>query len=369
MTEFARATEKLTEMKELCEGLLNCPSEELHLKVERYNILSQSVAAFAATIGKYRMQLSETDPDKLYYGPKMLEKIKELVNRYDVLYEVCEDELKPSYDALLRQKLQQQELAKAKALQALEAERAALLLEGRAETQAEMAKREVDLRKQKDEEVAARERAAQVTEESHKRQEQLADRLRLLDEELNEVNNRMEGMKELDKLFFALSHLLQHPPTSSLDAVQSFSDALETLFHSVAEIAKNPDNLASRVYRFWNDLFQKNVASKPSALIVLRVIGFNMVTAKDIQPVLQRLGRSVDVPEDIYLYMKEPDITENYDEWLQWMERMERTKDILGALSSRVRARRLASHSSVGTPLNVEVLSSMLKDFKNEVSN
>eukprot|EP00922_Rhytidocystis_sp_ex-Travisia-forbesii_P007116 GHVS01010391.1.p1 GENE.GHVS01010391.1~~GHVS01010391.1.p1 ORF type:complete len:210 (-),score=38.04 GHVS01010391.1:1429-2058(-) len=147
MTEFARATEKLTELKELCEELLNCPSEELHLKVERYHTLFQSVATLSGVITKYRMQLAEKDPDKRYYGPKMLGKVQELVERYDVLYEVCEDELKPSYGPILEAKLQQQEMAKAKALQELEMQRLDRVNEGRTETSSEMAMREEDVRR------------------------------------------------------------------------------------------------------------------------------------------------------------------------------------------------------------------------------
>eukprot|EP00922_Rhytidocystis_sp_ex-Travisia-forbesii_P007118 GHVS01010393.1.p1 GENE.GHVS01010393.1~~GHVS01010393.1.p1 ORF type:complete len:370 (-),score=62.62 GHVS01010393.1:780-1889(-) len=368
MTEFARATEKLTELKELCEELLNCPSEELHLKVERYHTLFQSVATLSGVITKYRMQLAEKDPDKRYYGPKMLGKVQELVERYDVLYEVCEDELKPSYGPILEAKLQQQEMAKAKALQELEMQRLDRVNEGRTETSSEMAMREEDVRRKQAEEAEARTRADEVTEGEVKRQAEQAERLRRLEAELIEMDNRMEGMKEIDRLFFALSHLLHHPANSSAAAVQSFRDVLETIHDCVAEIAKNPDNITSRVYRFWNELFQSNIASKPGAMTVLRVVGFRMVAAKDIEAVLRKLGRLPDMSEEVYLYMQEPDINEQYEQWVGWIDKMEKTKDILGALSSRVRTRALAGKSSVGTRLSVEELSSMLNDFKTQVS-
>eukprot|EP00922_Rhytidocystis_sp_ex-Travisia-forbesii_P018403 GHVS01027332.1.p1 GENE.GHVS01027332.1~~GHVS01027332.1.p1 ORF type:complete len:313 (+),score=69.98 GHVS01027332.1:75-1013(+) len=307
------------------------------------------------------MQVAEKDPDKLFYGPKMLANIRELVERYDMLYEVCEEELKPSYEPLLLQKLQQQEIAKSRAVEEVEKEREQRVLEGRAETAREVAERDLNVREQKAEELEAKQKASEVAQVERQRQVDLNERLRHLEAELAEVDRRMCELKELDRLFFALSHLLHHPANSPLAAVASFRDALDTIHDCVAAIASHPDNIASRVYRFWNELFQANIASKPGALTVLRVIGFKIVAAKDIEPVLRKLGRSVDVPEEVYLYMKEPDISEQYEEWVEWMDQMEQTKNILGALSSRVHSRVLAASAAT---VSVEELAEMLADFK-----
>eukprot|EP00444_Apocalathium_aciculiferum_P008177 CAMPEP_0183416806 /NCGR_PEP_ID=MMETSP0370-20130417/24010_1 /TAXON_ID=268820 /ORGANISM="Peridinium aciculiferum, Strain PAER-2" /LENGTH=422 /DNA_ID=CAMNT_0025600343 /DNA_START=17 /DNA_END=1285 /DNA_ORIENTATION=+ len=254
------------------------------------------------------------------YGAKMVEKVVDLLQRFDVARSQLEGQLAPKLAESVAaagaaegaRRLEEQRLA---VQRAAEEERKAREEERRAVVML-LAENEHRLR-----EKGAREAAERQAREEDERQKQQALAAAQAEEEAL-LRAEQEGEAVLAAsgpeaaCVQALAAMLAAP-------VGRYRAAVEGLHGMLGGIAAEPQDMSFRLIRVANEDFQENLGRRPGVWLFIRGVGF-VVETRDALPsgLIASLGLPGGAPTDRFLILKEPDMMTAYAEWSQWHERI-----------------------------------------------
>eukprot|EP00443_Scrippsiella_acuminata_P030084 CAMPEP_0115318838 /NCGR_PEP_ID=MMETSP0270-20121206/79424_1 /TAXON_ID=71861 /ORGANISM="Scrippsiella trochoidea, Strain CCMP3099" /LENGTH=391 /DNA_ID=CAMNT_0002738447 /DNA_START=1 /DNA_END=1173 /DNA_ORIENTATION=+ len=264
------------------------------------------------------------------YGAKMVEKVLDLLQRFDVASSHLESEFAPKLvDAVAAasaaDEARRTEEARVAAEAAAEAQRkaaeedkkavAGLLAENEQRLQEQRAKQEAEERQRLEEEEKRRqaEAALQAEEDALIRAEQ-------------EGEMRLAEIGPDPACGEALAAMLAAP-------VGPYRAAVEGLHGMLGGIAAEPEDVRLRVVRVANEGFQQQLGRRPGVWLFLRGVGFEVCSRESLPSgLLASLGLSSGNASDRFLYLREPNMMEAYEEWLTWHERIKGVAGFLHGL-------------------------------------
>lgn len=264
------------------------------------------------------------------YGAKMVDKVQELLHRFDAAHgRLCAEVVPRLADAVAsaaaadaaRQAAEVQEAAARSAEEARREEEASrkavaiLLAESEERLKAQQARElEAERRRREDEEARRKAEAAAAAEEEALLRAEQDGELRLA-----EVGPDAACAE-------ALAAMLAAP-------VGPYRAAVEALRGLLAGVAAEPQDARLRVIRLANEGFQQELGRRPGAWLFLRGVGFEPLTREVLpQGLLTSLGLGGGPPGERFLYLREPNMMEAYEEWQAWHERVKAIADFLHGL-------------------------------------
>lgn len=261
------------------------------------------------------------------YGAKMVEKILELLVRFDAVSARFDAEVFPRFSD-----------AVASGTAAAEARRAAAEREAAVAEEAELRRLEEENRRavvelmEQNEQKAQAQREAQEAEERKQAAERDAQRLAqqaAAEEEQVLLQAELEGERVL----------AEHGPdgacasalTTMLSAhVGEYREAVEALSGMISAVAAEPEDARLRVMRAGNEGFRQKLGRRPGVWLFLRGVGFEAFTREALpQGLLAHLNIGTVQAGERFLWLKEPKMLEAYEEWQAWHARV---KTIAGFL-------------------------------------
>ncbi|CAA9990033.1 conserved Plasmodium protein, unknown function [Plasmodium knowlesi strain H] len=371
MTDFQRASSSLEEIKNICSELLNAREEEVFNKLSLYQELEEKLKKLEPIITRIRIRRNEKDESKKTYGEKMIKNVDTLLERYDIVYNIYEEELaifKENYEIekkkIVAKKLQQEQQRKEHEAQ--------LLNRGREETKMEHLK----IQRMNEEKM----RSLQKTQEDHaqrmKRVETIKEIIQekcnfLCDEiaaacdraaaveyvytqlgvdagDAQSSNGFPRGVDEegpgADKLPNVTNPAKTVNPTNDAKSAvhlvdclylvykqndfKAFKEALQNIIEYLTHLVKNVDDEQMKLINLMNQQFQKNILSKKGTLLLFVLIGYVVKKASDVMHILKKLNRPMD-EKNIYMYLEEPDIAADYEGWKCWYDGLQISLDVL----------------------------------------
>ncbi|CAG9473420.1 conserved Plasmodium protein, unknown function [Plasmodium vivax] len=353
MTDFQTASGFLEEIKNLCSELLNATEEDVFNKLSLYDELEQKLNKLQPIITRIRIRRNEQDESKRTYGVKMIKSVDTLLERYDLLYRIYEEELtifKENYEIekknIVAKKLLQEQQRKEYEAQ--------LLNRGREETKKEhLAIQRINEEKK---------RALQNTQEDHAHRMNRVETIKAIIQEkcsflCDEIAAACDRGAAVQYVYAQLGRppgggspaspdTAANPATPANPAnwplplvdclylvyrqneFQPFKEALQNIIEYLTHLLKNVDDEQMKLINLMNQQFQKNILSKRGTLLLFVLIGYVVKKAGDVGHVLKKLNRPVD-EKNIYMYLEEPDIAADYEGWKSWYDALQTALDVL----------------------------------------
>ncbi|SCP05470.1 conserved Plasmodium protein, unknown function [Plasmodium ovale] len=346
MTDFREASTCIEEMGDICSELLNAKEEEMYTKLSLYYELEEKLKKVQPIITRIRLRRNEKDEKKKIYGEKMLKSVDILLERYDILYNIYEEELtvfKENYEINKNKKMEEillQEKEKKKYEQEL-------LNRGRKKTKME----EEEIQKKNLEKLKIMNNEKEQYEKRIHQMEiikkAIHEKCNFLYEEISAACNREEAIKyiytqlgspvsitadvsrddndernERDSLIDCLYLIYRN------NEFGHFKEALKNIIQYMEELVKNIDSEQLKLINLMNTTFQRNILSKKGTLFVFILIGYVIKKADDISHVLKKVNRDIN-KENVYIYLEEPDIASDYEKWKNWFESIQSSLNIV----------------------------------------
>jgi len=256
----------------------------------------------------FEKRAKEKDPDKQVYGPKMAQRVLEMVSRFVAavehageLDEVLAPLRKQQTDALDVERRKREEAAEAEAVIAKEA--AAAVAAAR--------------------ELVEREAAAGQEAGEREERERVAQRLRLIAEGAAGVDPR-RGLAPAPQTGLSLleAEVMLRANCTDLE----HRTALQALHLLASNAVAHPEEPHFRSVRLLNETFQRSIARHPGGVEVLLGLGF--------------VEREALEGDSSYLHyvLEEPPI-EDVDAWARWFDRTKAMRDELANIMTAERIR------------------------------
>ena len=322
MSEFKKAVAALEPLEaELAAIQLGTSDPVSHLqRVEGLSIASEEQALLW---NKFHKRAIETDEDKQVYGEKMVARVLEGWNRYQLAQSTTTELLEAAQEAAAPEiaRIEQQQQFEAAATVQRQAEREACELE---------------------EETRAKEATAAAAAALERQQaEDLQTLLR------REEEQREQRRAERDALEQRRAKLLMLPPAAAIRVavtelhqtcgnIADFTAAVRTLLSLVANCVSSPDEPSYRRLRIQNANFQQEFARFDWAVECLMTAGFR----EQVEP-----SEADEAIEEQFLILAEPDPLNRFEEWKRWMSHLKTVKGVLAAVDSVLRDHRLDGSS------------------------
>jgi len=268
------------------------------------------------------------------YGAKMVEKVRELLGRFDAASARLEGELAPRLEDAVEAARAADDARRASeaearaAAEAAERQRAAeeerravlsLMAENEERLKAKRAREEEDARQKAAEEEARQKAAAelQAEEEALQRAEQ-------------EGEARLAAVGPDAACAEALAAMLAVP-------VGVYRRAVSALHELLAAVAAEPQDVRLRVVRVANEGFHESLGRRPGARLFLRGVGFQPRSRESLPSgLIAALGLGSGPPAERFFYLQEPNMMEAYEEWNLWYERIKAIAGFLHGLERLV---------------------------------
>ena len=290
-------------------------------------------------VDKFVAKANETDPDKIVFGPQMVQKVKELSARLDEVLARCvewrtevkvrwkvEEEARKGADterqAQVKQQVEEQQRVKEQERQARD-EDARLL--------AEKARREEEERQRKRKEAEERERQEQEqerreTEEKARRKEaerRLEEEARLRKEAEDRAQTQAAETMNLDGAL----RMLREGFRATSESQRRLREVLKVLHTFMTYIVAEPSDPKFRKIRRDNPDVQRDILQHQGGLECLYALGFRE----------KRVPGSTDRKDGEVLYvMEEPSMTD-IDVWLAWFDELKKKEEAIKEDIDRIR--------------------------------
>ncbi|ANQ09752.1 Uncharacterized protein PCOAH_00042950 [Plasmodium coatneyi] len=348
MTDFQTASASLEEIKNICSELLNATEEDVFNKLSLYHELEEKLKKLQPIITRIRIRRNEKDESKRTYGVKMMKNVDTLLERYDLVYNIYEEELaifKENYEIekknIMAKKLLQEQQRKEHEAQ--------LINRGREETKMEHLK----IQRMNEEKM----RTLQNTQEDYAQRMKRVETIKeIIQEKCNFLCDEIAAACDRGAAVEYVYTQLGGPPGGAnklantpniinatnkavhlVDCLylvykqnefKPFKEALQNIIEYLTHLVKNVDSEEMKLINLMNQQFQKNILSKKGTLLLFVLIGYVVKKAGDVMHVLKKLNRSVD-EKNIYMHLEEPDIAADYEGWKCWYDDLQTALDVL----------------------------------------
>lgn len=268
------------------------------------------------------------------YGAKMVEKILELLVRFDAVSARFDAEVLPRFSD-----------AVASGTAAAEARRADAEREAAVAEEAEKKRLEEEYRRTvvdimaQNEQKAQAQRDAQEAEERKLAEEREAQRLA---EEASAAEEELFRQAELEGERLLAEVGPDGACASALATmlaahVGEYREAVEALSGMISGIAAEPEDVRLRVVRAGNDGFRQKLGRRPGVWLFLRGVGFEAFAREALpQGLLAHLNIGTVQAGERFLWLKEPKMLEEYEEWQAWHARVKAIAGFLADLERLV---------------------------------
>eukprot|EP00920_Eleutheroschizon_duboscqi_P003967 GHVT01009252.1.p1 GENE.GHVT01009252.1~~GHVT01009252.1.p1 ORF type:complete len:368 (+),score=104.02 GHVT01009252.1:3511-4614(+) len=326
-TEFGKAVVELEALKDVAEVLLNCENgDALDCELERYADLEVRMKSLEWTARTIRKKAAASkNPDEAIYGERMLIKAKDFLEKFDILHDTFEEEIMPAFSGRAAMAKARAEKLKAAAEVAAVAEREERIRLGRQETAAEEEVRRQKLLSAKRCQTLQEEAAAKLAEEEKLAVGHAQIALSAFLEEYRATEQQIAGNVEL-RISACLRGLRE---LATAPGGLSCRGSIRSLAQLVDEITKSPSDGSKRLLRLGNESFDRQLGSKPGAVAILQGVGFKLKFAHELQAQLNLLEQRSGKPTELYFFLEEPDILQDYERWKLWLSDLEAMRDRL----------------------------------------
>ncbi|GAW82275.1 hypothetical protein, conserved [Plasmodium gonderi] len=386
MTDFKTATNSLDEIKNICNELLIAKEEDVYNKLSLYHELEHKLKKLEPIITRIRLRRNEKNEEKKIYGEKMIKNVDILLERYDLLYNIYEEELTVFKENCEIEKKYMTEKKLLQEQQRKEYEKE-LLNRGRIKTKME----EQEIQKQNEQKMKF---LKDTQDEYAQRINRIETIKQIIKEKCNflydEISAACDRSTVVAYIYTQLGSPLGTAPPKErplhvaniedaadvadvadvADAADSadvadaasiahggitadtsnntnhehlidclyliykhnefklFKEALKNIIEYLTELVKNIDNDQLKLINLMNEKFQKNILSKKGTLFLFILIGYVVKKPEDVIYVLQKINRQIN-EKNIYIYLEEPDIATDYEKWKTWYDYLQSSLDIL----------------------------------------
>ncbi|KAF8821516.1 hypothetical protein IE077_004322 [Cardiosporidium cionae] len=323
-------------MVDPCENLLNITDEKLIFRtsIEIYGDLKHRLDELLPKIAKLKGRISSPDPTKRTYGESMQKKVMDLMEKFDCLYSAYQEELFPKLDKLLQQQelhfdtQQTLFLFRKRLRKEIEEEKHLAVQRGREETEEEEAARRVALEAQENLISARQQKILQEEDEKRQQEEQRKKQLELATQHFHQLDEKF-AERYISLCFEGLLRLATLP-------LKFFKETLRAIIELASQIYSDPTELSLRVIRLENIKFGERIGNKPGALLILRAIGFTLNAAELLKDIFASLSIIPRDKDELFLYLEEPHVYKDYDNWRKWLDRIEHVqKTLVGLILSQ----------------------------------
>lgn len=357
MTDFKIAHTIVEELKEICEDLLNSPEDEVFNKLSLFEEFEKKLKDLQPVITRIRLRRNETDPTKKVYGEKMMKNVDDVLEKYETLYNIYEEELtvfKENHEIMKREQIEKSKLEKQKQ----EEQKKELIKDGRKKTQQELENFQENYQEKKYTEEQKEAEKIKVVKRIENIQEVIKKKNEVLYEEIKQACT----IKQISKLFDKTTTLHSknnyelnkteekegeeylnntHICYLLLDSLyflyqnneyKKFKEGLRNIIEYLEQVVKNIESEQLKLVNLMNPLFEQNILSKKGSLYIFILFGYIIKTAEEVSPILDKLKRPID-HENIYIYLEEPNIISNYEKWKFWFDGIQNLLKVLLSFS------------------------------------
>ncbi|CRH01784.1 conserved Plasmodium protein, unknown function [Plasmodium relictum] len=344
MTDYKIAVSSIEEIKDICSELLNSKEEDTFNKLSLYYEFEDKLKKLQPIITRIRIRRNETDEEKKIYGEKMIKNVDILLERYDLLYNIYEEELtvfKENYEIEKNKKIEKKLLEEQKKKEYEQEE----LNRGRIRTKLE----EEEIIKKNEEKLRILKEEEQENEKKIKKiefiKEIIQEKCNFLYDEISNACSKREAIKYIysqlgvnnknyndikeDDCLFSFNYFIDCLYLIyKNNEYKLFKEALKNIIEYLEELVKNIDNDKLKLINLMNKTFQNNILSKKGTLFVFILIGYVLKRPEEIIHILKKINREIN-KENIYIYLEEPNIVNDYKEWKVWFENIQSSLNIL----------------------------------------
>ncbi|KAF7456704.1 putative RPC10 subunit of RNA polymerases I, II, and III [Cryptosporidium felis] len=350
MTETQKTLNLLEDAEYVVKGLLELEKDELERGLQDYLALKNKMDHLLLKTSKYRKFIAIKDSSKQIYGPKMLEKMKNMCQRFEELDQSFEEQLTPIFESIeaeYRRKLlemdQEERRRKEEELQRR-------VQEGLQETYLEE-KRRLEISKERQIEEARRkaelDRLTQEEEEMVRKKAQKVEEIVAFIENLENQDfvdsiagqNFWPGSRQikeysgLKKVWTGIKLLLKADELELRD----FYICIGLISDLLGSILRDPSDIKYRLLRLNNDNFFNSFGKNKGSFSIFSGIGFSIIEERERKEYFEILSSEKDLglsasrlnSTDIYLVLREPDPIDQFEAWKSWLDKVEVINDIL----------------------------------------
>mmetsp|Transcript_27389 Transcript_27389/g.63233 ORF Transcript_27389/g.63233 Transcript_27389/m.63233 type:complete len:423 (+) Transcript_27389:97-1365(+) len=264
------------------------------------------------------------------YGPKMVDKVVELLAKFDVVNARYNAEVVLRFSNVIA--VAEQQAAEVRKSMEDAAAREALRA-------AEEARKPVDrLLLQSEQKMEQMKHEAEAAERAERERE---ESLRLLEEQTRAELEALRREEEADE-----RRLRDFGPDGACSAalvtmlglsVGGYRDVVTGLAAILGSIAAEPADLRRRVIRLANEDFQTKLGRQLGVMLFLRGIGFKVHLREALAPtIVAALSLPAAPLAEPFLVLPEPDMMRSFEEWTEWHSRLTRAASFMEELNSLV---------------------------------
>ncbi|KAH8584399.1 uncharacterized protein ELE39_002493 [Cryptosporidium sp. chipmunk genotype I] len=294
---------------------------------------------------KYKKFLAIKDPSEQIYGPKMLEKMRDMCSRFEDIDEIFEEQLNPIYESIEAEHMRRLLEMDQEENRRKEEEFQRRVQEGIQETYLEEKRRLEKLREKENEDRRRKEEFERLNQEEKERLDEMNRNIGMMigfirGLENGEVLNEFKDTQVYSKLqvdefrIIGIGILLLLREELELKEFYVCIGLISDLFIS---ILRDPSDIKYRLLRLNNENFFKSFGDKKGSFAIFFGAGFRMIQSEERKEYFEILSSDKDLglnvsrlnSNDEYLILREPDPVDQFEIWVTWMEKLSLINDIL----------------------------------------
>ncbi|TRY51230.1 PUB domain containing protein [Cryptosporidium tyzzeri] len=344
MTETQKTLHLLEEAEYVVRSLLEFEKDDLEKGLQDYVALKSKMEVLIRKTSKYKKFLAIKDPSEQIYGPKMLEKMRNMCSRFEDIDEIFEEQLNPIYESVeaeYNRKLLEMDQEERKRK---EEEFKRRVQQGIQETYLEEKRRLGKLKEKQEEEKRGKEALERLNQEEKERLEKMNRNIEIMSNfikelETGEVLNEFKDTQVYSKLeiyeFKIIGIGILLLLRQELD-LKEFYTCIGLVSDLLVSILKDPSDIKYRLLRMNNENFFKSFGDKKGSFAIFYGIGFRIIQSEERKEYFEILSSDKDLginvsrinSNDEYLILREPDPIDQFEIWVTWMEKLSLINDI-----------------------------------------
>ncbi|KAK6588159.1 hypothetical protein RS030_71148 [Cryptosporidium xiaoi] len=339
MTETQKTLNMLEEVEFIVGELLELNKGDISKGLDDYISLRSKMDFLMRKTRKYGKFLSIKDPNRQIYGPKMLDKMRNMCQRFEIIDQIFEEQLNPIFESIeaeYRRKLLELDANERKKK---EEELKKRIEEGVQETYLEEKARRMRLKEKEDEELRKKNELDRLTQEEISKQNRINDVVNSLVTYVNELEYEYGKLVNVNELEYTLNNYIKDGVVKLLfecEILANFYLSLEKISDLIGCILRDPSDIKFRLIRLSNDSFFQLFGERKSSFLIFFGIGFRIITqkekkeyyeilsSKDLNLNISRLNTG-----DSYIILREPDPVDQYELWIFWMRKLDLINNIV----------------------------------------
>ncbi|KAH8739109.1 hypothetical protein FG386_000976 [Cryptosporidium ryanae] len=371
MTETQKTLNMIEEAEFVVNGLLDLSKEDISKGLDDYISLKSKIEFLMRKTRKYRKFLSIKDSSRQIYGPKMLDKMRNMCQRFEVIDQIFEEQLNPIFESVemeYRIKLMNLE---AEERRKKEEELKKRIEEGVQETYLEEKARLKRLKERVDEELRRENELDRLTQEEIRNQNKINEIVRGLVVYISNLESEYGELLNIDELEHVLSNYIKNGIIGLLFECEmpgDFYSNLEKISDLIGCILRDPSDIKFRLIRLSNDSFFQSFGEKKSSILIFFGIGFRIITneeRKEYYEILSSKDSNINISRlntsDSYITLREPDPIDQYESWVFWMNRLHLINNIIKEVI------KLKYDKNLSKELTSKLVENIVIEFKNNL--